>query len=152
MSMKLQQRKSPLGIGKAWSSGPGSLLCSALFKGLFYQPQKLFRVNRFLNEALRPHYPVVLTGRRTSLKKGLKVDACLTRYAGDHNNRDLFKTGIPFQIREQGYSLNPGRYVGVAEKKEDDVDFEEQVKKLTEEFKGLTGEARGLEKKIIDNM
>jgi len=36
------------------------------------------------------------------------------------------------KIKEQGWSLNPGRYVGVAESKEDDFDFAERLEELNE--------------------
>jgi type I restriction enzyme M protein len=56
------------------------------------------------------------------------------------------------EIKEQGYSLNPGRYVGVAEKEADTEDFGEKIKGLTNEFEELTKEARGLEEKILENV
>jgi type I restriction enzyme M protein len=35
----------------------------------------------------------------------------------------LCKVSTLYEVREQGYSLNPGRYVGVAEAVEEDFDF-----------------------------
>ncbi len=52
------------------------------------------------------------------------------------------------EIREQGYSLNPGRYVGIPESEEDDYDFKEKITELHEELKKLNKEAHKLEKKI----
>jgi len=34
------------------------------------------------------------------------------------------------EIEAQGWSLNPGRYVGVAEREADDFDFKERLKNL----------------------
>lgn len=56
------------------------------------------------------------------------------------------------QIKEHGYSLNPGRYVGVAEKEEEGVDFYERLEELNEELEQLNAEARELEDKIAENV
>ncbi len=37
-------------------------------------------------------------------------------------------------IEAQGWSLNPGRYVGVAEQEADDFDFAERLEELNEEL------------------
>jgi type I restriction enzyme M protein len=55
-------------------------------------------------------------------------------------------------IAEQGYSLNPGRYVGVAERILEDFDFKERLEELHEELTRLTGEAHVLEERIDENM
>ena len=49
------------------------------------------------------------------------------------------------------YSLNPGRYVEIVEKEMSNVDFDARMKELMTEFTNLTGEAHGLEKKIVDD-
>ena len=56
------------------------------------------------------------------------------------------------EIREQGYSLNPGRYVGVAERKEEDFDFRQKLEEMNEELEVLSIEARGLEGQIAENV
>ena len=53
------------------------------------------------------------------------------------------------EIKEQNYSLNPGRYVGVTEKAADDFDFYEKLEELNEELEVLNAEARELEEKIV---
>jgi type I restriction enzyme M protein len=55
------------------------------------------------------------------------------------------------EIKENDYSLNPGRYVEIVEKEIDGVEFEARLKELSEEFKTLTQEAHELEKKIEDD-
>jgi type I restriction enzyme M protein len=50
------------------------------------------------------------------------------------------------------WSLNPGRYVGVAEKNADSVDFAVQLEELNEELEVLNAEARELEEKIAENV
>jgi len=52
------------------------------------------------------------------------------------------------EIEAQGWSLNPGRYVGVREQDEDDFDFAERLGELNEELEILTAEARILEERI----
>ncbi len=55
------------------------------------------------------------------------------------------------QIQEQGWSLNPGRYVGVAEAKHDGVDFKTRLAELTKELDELTTEAAQLQSRIAAN-
>lgn len=55
------------------------------------------------------------------------------------------------EIEAQGWSLNPGRYVGVAEGEADDFDFKERVEELNEELETLNAEARELEERISEN-
>jgi len=56
------------------------------------------------------------------------------------------------EIKEQGYSLNPGRYVGVVEKQEEDFDFYERLEELNEELEKLNFESRELEERISQNI
>ncbi len=64
----------------------------------------------------------------------------------------LCKVASLAEIEAQGWSLNPGRYVGVAPGEEvSDEDFKAQFEALNEEFERLTGEARKLEKTIAKN-
>jgi type I restriction enzyme M protein len=56
------------------------------------------------------------------------------------------------EIEAQGWSLNPGRYVGVAEKAADDFDFAERLEELNEELEVLNSEARQLEERIGENV
>jgi len=64
----------------------------------------------------------------------------------------LCKIATLEEIKKQGYSLNPGRYVKIAEKQEDDFDFYKKLDGLNNEFKTLNSKARELEKKIADNI
>jgi type I restriction enzyme M protein len=56
------------------------------------------------------------------------------------------------EIEKQGWSLNPGRYVGVAEEKDDGVDFRTRLSDLNNELDSLNKEARDLEKRIQKNV
>lgn len=64
----------------------------------------------------------------------------------------LCKVATIEEIEEQDWSLNPGRYVGVAEREEDDVDFQIQLEELYEELELLNAEANDLEKNINTNI
>ncbi len=56
------------------------------------------------------------------------------------------------EIEEQGWSLNPGRYVGVAARSQEDFDFKERLEELNEELEVLNAEARELEERIAENV
>jgi len=64
----------------------------------------------------------------------------------------LCKLASRAEIEEQGWSLNPGRYVGVAERDEDDFVFEEKLEALNEELETLNAEAWELEERIAENV
>jgi len=64
----------------------------------------------------------------------------------------LCKVATRKQIEAQGWSLNPGRYVGVAERAPDDFDFKERLETLNEELEALNAEARTLELTIARNV
>jgi type I restriction enzyme M protein len=55
-------------------------------------------------------------------------------------------------IEAQGWSLNPGRYVGVAERAADDFEFAVRLEELNEELEMLNAEARELEERIAFNV
>ncbi len=56
------------------------------------------------------------------------------------------------EIAAQGWSLNPGRYVGVTEQAADTFDFRERLESLYEEYETLTTEAHDLEERISANV
>jgi len=64
----------------------------------------------------------------------------------------LCKVATLEEIEAQGWSLNPGRYVGVAARKEEDVDFKLRLQELNEELELLNAEAHELEERIADNV
>ncbi|GAD78624.1 type I restriction-modification system subunit M [Vibrio ezurae] len=64
----------------------------------------------------------------------------------------LCKVASKADIIEQGYSLNPGRYVGVADGEVlDDVEFKLKFELLIEELESLSSEAHQLEADISKN-
>lgn len=64
----------------------------------------------------------------------------------------LCKVATLKKIEAEGWSLNPGRYVGIADKEEDDFDFAERLEELSEELEVLNSEARELEERIAANI
>ena len=65
----------------------------------------------------------------------------------------LCKAATLEAIEAQGWSLNPGRYVGVAAGEDlSDEDFKEQLEQLQEELEGLNAKARGLEATVAANV
>ena len=60
----------------------------------------------------------------------------------------LCKIATIDEIKAQGWSLNPGRYVGVAEGVEEDFDFSERLEELHEEMDGLNRESIKLHEQI----
>jgi len=64
----------------------------------------------------------------------------------------LCKVAILAEIEAQGWSLNPGRYVGVAARAEEDFDFKEWLEEQNEELETLNAEARELEERIAENV
>jgi type I restriction enzyme M protein len=56
------------------------------------------------------------------------------------------------QIEKQGWSLNPGRYVGVAAAADDGVDFRVRLEELSEELEKLNVEAAVLHERISANV
>ena len=65
----------------------------------------------------------------------------------------LCKSATLTEIEAQGWSLNPGRYVGVAPGEEvSDEDFKAQLQALNEELDTLNAQARTLEQTIAANV
>jgi type I restriction enzyme M protein len=65
----------------------------------------------------------------------------------------LCKAVATKEIAAQGWSLTPGRYVGVApDEEESDEDFKEKLEVLNEELEKLTGQAHDFESIIAKNV
>jgi type I restriction enzyme M protein len=56
------------------------------------------------------------------------------------------------QIEKQGWSLNPGRYVGVAEVEDDGIDFRVRLEELNEELEKFNADAAVLQERIAANV
>jgi len=83
-------------------------------------------------------------------------DYLIDQYFTDSLYQDiagLCKIATIAEIEEQGWSLNPGRYVGVAQGEEEhDEDFAAKLEALQEELEVLNGEAHELEQLIAVNV
>ena len=78
----------------------------------------------------------------------------LTEKFGDGEWRDipgLCKAATLDEIKDHGYSLTPGAYVGVAAQETDDVDFAARMKEIHEELKRLQAESNALMETISRN-
>ncbi|HKI52810.1 MAG TPA: hypothetical protein VJ987_01700, partial [Anaerolineales bacterium] len=65
----------------------------------------------------------------------------------------LCKAATLAEIEAQGWSLNPGRYVGVTPGEDmSDEDFKQKLEELNEELEVLNAEARELEATIAQNV
>ena len=85
-----------------------------------------------------------------------------------HNSAEFLKTHFPDEkyvdvpglckaatveeIEAQGWSLNPGRYVGVATQETEDFDWTQRFTELNEELEILNAEAHQLEDRIAENV
>jgi type I restriction enzyme M protein len=64
----------------------------------------------------------------------------------------LCRVATLVKIEAQGWSLNPGRYVGVADRAADEFGFVERLEELNEKLKVLNAEARELEETVAGNV
>lgn len=64
----------------------------------------------------------------------------------------LCKVATIEEIEAQGWSLNPGRYVGVAAQETEDFDFTQRFTELNEALEILNAEAHQLEERIAENV
>jgi len=64
----------------------------------------------------------------------------------------LCKVATLADIEEKAWSLNPGRYVGVTDREDDDFVFAERREELNEELEVLNSEAGKLEQRIANNV
>jgi type I restriction enzyme M protein len=115
--------------------------------GLIASLVRLYRgegLNGFIFDA--SNYPQLAPTQLTLLQSMLSS----TQY---QDVAGLCKVATRSEIEAQSWSLNPGRYVGVAEKLGvSDVEFAEQLEELNEELEVLNFEARELEERIAENV
>jgi len=82
-----------------------------------------------------------------------KIGEVFGKKAKYENIPGLCKAATVKEIEAQGWSLNPGRYVGVAPGESvSNEDFKEQLEILNEEFEELNRQARELESVIAANV
>ena len=66
--------------------------------------------------------------------------------------KGLCKVADISEIEGQGWSLNPGRYVGVADEKDDGLDYHDRLSELNNELNSLNTEAGEFESQISNNI
>ncbi len=66
--------------------------------------------------------------------------------------RGLCRRATRKEIVANGWSLNPGRYVGVVAGELEDTDFYERLEELQEELEQLNGQATVLHSSIAQNV
>jgi type I restriction enzyme M protein len=87
-----------------------------------------------------------------------QIASIASSYRGENgkkyqNVKGLCRVATIDEVKKAGYSLNPGRYVGVTDNGNgDERNFGEKIKKLHSELKDLTSEAHELENKIFENL
>lgn len=64
----------------------------------------------------------------------------------------LCKVATLTEIKEQGWSLNPGRYVGISQSNEAEINYVNSLVKLKEEYECLTKESLSYEQTMISNI
>jgi type I restriction enzyme M protein len=64
----------------------------------------------------------------------------------------LCATATLDEVQKQGWSLNPGRYVGVAAANDDGIDFRVRLEELNEELEKLNTEATILQERLAANV
>ena len=99
---------------------------------------------------------IVRLWRGEEVETELGSEDLLAEAFGEEDFRDipgLCKVASRADIEAQDWSLNPGRYVGVAAGEQiDDVDFQERLDDLQEEFEALNVEAARLQEVIARNV
>jgi type I restriction enzyme M protein len=147
--------RHPLPVGEGWSEGLASA-DTVLFLDARHIYRQIDRAHRdFTPEQVEYLANIVrlYRGKEPEFMRGseslLKQKFPKLKYA---DVAGLCRVATRKEIEAQGWSLNPGRYVGVAAGAElSDEDFKEQFEQLTEELETLNAEARELEDRIAVN-
>jgi type I restriction enzyme M protein len=143
-----------------WFFDKGKAKTDRKDKVLFIDARHIFnqvdRAHRdFLPEQIEFLSNIVRLYRGEKPEKMKGSEAILKEAFGDGkyaNVPGLCKVATLAEIEAQGWSLNPGRYIGVADKAEDDFVFAERLEELNEELEVLNSEARELEERIATNV
>jgi type I restriction enzyme M protein len=121
--------------------------------------KKTDRKNKILFIDARNIYRQIDRAHRDWTNEQIEQIASIVRsYRGENgkkyqNVKGLCRVATIDEVKKTGYSLNPGRYVGVTDNGNgDERNFGEKVKKLHSELKNLTDEAHTLETKIFNNL
>jgi Type I restriction-modification system methyltransferase subunit len=108
-------------------------------------------IREFLPEQIEFLSNIVRLWRGVAVETGAGSQKMLQQQFPEGAYQDIpgmCKVATLADIEGQGWSLNPGRYVGVAEAAPEDFDFTEQLQALDEEFEALNDEAKQLQEQI----
>lgn len=84
-----------------------------------------------------------------------KISNTYHKFVKEENYEDILgfcKAVTIDEIKENNYVLTPGRYVGVEEKEDDGIPFDEKMKTITSELKKQFEESHKLEEEIRTNL
>ena len=129
-------------------------------KVLFLDARPFFKqVNRaireFLPEQLEFLANIVRLYRDDALEFRAGSEAMLSERCAASVYTDtagICKAATLTEIEAQGWSLNPGRYVGIGNREADEFDFSERIEELNEELEALNSEASNLQAKVAVNL
>ena len=85
--------------------------------------------------------------RKENIETEMGSQKLMSEYFPENTYQDipeLCKAVSLEKIREEGYSLNPGRYVGIKKEEDDDFDFTERINELNSELEKLNDESHQL--------
>ncbi len=122
-------------------------------RGFYRQVSRAIR--DFLPEQIEFLANIVRLWRGEAVETEAGSQGILEQQFPDRSYRDIAgvcKTATLEEIEAQGWSLNPGRYVGVGSRAVEDIDFIERLESLSEEFEFLNGEATILEQTISEKV
>ncbi|WOX04713.1 type I restriction-modification system subunit M [Microbulbifer pacificus] len=127
---------------------------------LFIDARHIYRqVDRAHRDFLPEHIELLANIVRLYRSEAVELDAGSADLLAEKGLSDgyvdvpgLCKIATRAEIEAQGWSLNPGRYVGAAAREAEDVDFTERLEELSEELEVLNAEARELEVRISENI
>jgi type I restriction enzyme M protein len=127
---------------------------------LFIDARNIYRqINRRLRDFTSDQIEFLSNIVRLYRGKPIETDGGSKKLMQEHfpkgkyvNVPGLCKVATLAEVEAQGWSLNPGRYVGVTDTGTDDGDFYERLAVLNIEFLELTAQARELEGTIQMNL
>ncbi len=143
-----------------WFFDKGKTTTERRDKVLFLDARHIFRQ---LDRAHRDWTPqqVEFLANIVRLYRGeaVETDNCSSELLAQHFPEGVYadvpglcKVATLAEIEAQGWSLNPGRYVGVMVRAADAFVFAEKLEELNEELETLNAEGRELEDRIAENL
>jgi len=129
-------------------------------KVLFIDARDIYsEIDKAHNEFLPEQIEFIANIARLYRKEEIEIEMGSQKLIDEHFPDKIYKdipglckiTSIK-KIREEGYSLNPGRYIGIKKEEDDGIDFKEKISELNLELEKLNVESHKLEEKISHNI